>query len=82
VQTVVYKDLQNKIDFAPIDKFESIDKYLEMLPQVFLSDSIREKYNRNNITVNALREIPYYHLQPNDWDEYYKKQLNKRRTTL
>jgi hypothetical protein len=81
LQTVIYKDLQNKIDFLPIDWFGSVDEYLEKLPQVFTSDSIMEKYNRDYITVNSLRELPYYHLQPNDYEEYYKKQLNKRNTT-
>jgi len=81
LQTVVYKDLQNKIDFLPIDQFGSIDKYLERLPQVFTSDSIMNKYNGDYITVNSLRELPYYSLQPNDWEEYYKKQLSKRGTT-
>ena len=81
LQTIVYKDLQNKIDFILIDQFGSIDKYLKMLPQVFLVDSIMKKYNRDRIIVNSLRELPYYPIQPNDWEEYYKKQLDKRSIT-
>lgn len=78
LQTVIYKDLQNKIKFVPIDQWESIDKYLSMKPQIFTSDSIMNKYNRDYITVNSLHEIPYYHLQPNDYEDYYKKKVAKR----
>ena len=81
LQTVVYKDLQNKIVFLPIDCFGAIDRYVKMLPQTFLQDSIMEKYNGKYIDINSLSELPYYHLQPNDMEEYYKKQLNKRSTT-
>ena len=77
IQTIVYKDLQNKIDFCPIDQFGSIDKYLGMVPQVFTTDSIMSKYNGDYITVNSLHELPYYHLQPNDIDKCYKKWLRK-----
>ena len=79
MQTVVYKDLQNKIDFCPIDQFGSIDKYLELQPQIFTSDSIMNKYNGDYITVNSLHELPYYHLQPNDIVKYYEKRLRKSR---
>lgn len=82
LQTVVYKDLQNKIDFIPIDQWGSIDKYLETLPQVFLFDSIMNKYHRDCITVNSLHKLPYYHLQPDDCEEYYKKQLIKRNRSI
>jgi len=78
-QTVVYKDLQNKIYFRPIDQFGSIDKYLEMLPQTFTSDSIMNKYDGDYITANSLHELPYYHLQPSDIEQYYKKRLRKSR---
>jgi hypothetical protein len=81
LQTIVYKDLQNKIDFVPIDRFETIEKYVKMLPQTFLQDSIMEKYNGKYIDINSPSELPYYHLQPNDMEEYYKKKLNKRNTT-
>jgi len=81
LQTVIYKDLQNKIDFLQIDEWGSIDNYLSMKPQIFTVDSIRKKYYRDHITVNSLHKIPYYHLQPDDYDEYYKKQLAKRGTT-
>jgi hypothetical protein len=81
LQTVIYKDLQNKIVFLPIDALESIDQYLEKLPQVFTTDSIMNKYNGDYIAVNSLRELPYYSLQPNDWEEYYKKKLSQRGTT-
>ncbi|MEA3224904.1 MAG: DUF2971 domain-containing protein [Planctomycetota bacterium] len=72
LQTIIYKDLQNKIDFIPIDSFGPIDKYLDMIPQIFVADSITEK-DRDTIIVNSLHEIPYYHLQPSDWDDYYEK---------
>ena len=78
LQTIVYKDIQNKIDFLPIDSFGSIDEYLKKLPQIFTFDSIEKKYYGDYITINSLDELPYYHLQPNDLEEYYKKQLNKR----
>lgn len=81
LQTLIYKDLQNEIKFVPIDQWESIDKYLSLKPQIFTVDSIREKYYRDRITVNSLHEIIYYHLQPNVWEAYYKKQLAKRGTT-
>ena len=81
LQTVIYQDLQNKVVFLPIDRFGTIDKYLNMLPQIFISDSIMNKYNGDYITVNSLHEIPYYPLQPNDYEEYYKKQLAKRSIT-
>jgi hypothetical protein len=80
LQTVIYKDLQNKIDFIPIDKWGSINKYLSMTPQIFTTDSIIMKYFGNYITVKSPHEIPYYHLQPDDYDNYYKKQLAKRDT--
>ncbi|MFA5271637.1 MAG: DUF2971 domain-containing protein [Candidatus Omnitrophota bacterium] len=78
LQTIVYKDRQNEIDFRPIDEFGSADKYLKMLPQGFLFDSITAKYHGNYITVNSLDKLPYYHLQPKDMEEYYRKQLEKR----
>ncbi|HBG77785.1 MAG TPA: hypothetical protein DDW84_02895 [Phycisphaerales bacterium] len=78
LQAIVFKDLQNKIDFIPIDQFGTIDKYLEQLPQIFTFDSIERKYKDLYITVNSLNEIPYYPRQPNDYDEFYKKQLKKR----
>ncbi len=81
LQTIIYKDHQNKIDFLPVDSFGSINKYLSMRPQVFITDSIKMKY-RDSIIVNSLHEIPYYNRQPNDWDDYYNKQLNKRGTTI
>ena len=76
-QTIIYKDQQNKIEFISIDTFGPIDKYLEMKPQLFTFDTIKLK-NRNPLTVNALHEIPYYHLQQNDWNHYYKKQQARR----
>ncbi len=69
LQTIVYKDLQNKIDFLPIYKFGTVDKYLEMRPRVFTFDSIMAKYNRDYINIKSLNELPYYHLQPNDFEE-------------
>jgi hypothetical protein len=82
LQTVIYKDLHNKMEFLPIDEWQSIDKYLSMNPQVFTADSIREKYYGDRITVNSLHELPYYHLQQEDYDKYYKKQLRKRNTVI
>ena len=76
LQTVLYKDLQNKIAFIPIDSFGSVDKYLDLMPQVFLFDSIKLKY-KESIFVKSLQEIPYYSLQPNDVDKYYRKQQAK-----
>ncbi len=80
LQTIIYRDLQNRIDFIPIDSFGSIDRYLDMMPQVFTFDSIERKYT-DSIMVSSLDEIPYYYLQPSDWEDYYKKQLSKRKTT-
>lgn len=77
LQTVLHKDQQNKIDFMSIDLFGTVEKYLKMEPQLFTFDSIKVKY-RNSLIVNALREIPYYHLQTDDWDEYYKKQQDRK----
>lgn len=82
LQTVIYKDLQNEIKFVQIDQWESIDKYLSLLPQIFVTDSISEKYHGDRITVNSLHEIPYYHLQQDDYNEFYKKQLAKRNGNL
>lgn len=76
LQTIIYKDLQNEIDFIPISSFGTTDNYLGMMPQVFISDSIKQKY-RNAVTVESLHEIPYYHLHPVDWDEYYMKKQAK-----
>lgn len=77
LQTIIYKDQQNKIDFIPIDSYKSVEKYLEMKPQLFTFDSIKLK-DRNPLIVNALHEIPYYHLQQDDWDKYYKKQQDRK----
>ncbi len=80
LQTIIYKDQQNKIDFIPIDSYGSVEKYLEMQPQHFTVDSITGK-ERKPLIVNVLHEIPYYHLQQDDWDEYYnkhKKQQDKK----
>ncbi|MBI5677114.1 MAG: hypothetical protein HZC52_01170 [Planctomycetes bacterium] len=73
LQTIIYKDQQNKIDFIPIELYGTVDKYLEMKPQLFTTDSIKLKY-RNLLIINSLHELPYYHLQQDDWHEYYKKQ--------
>jgi len=72
LQTILYKDSQNKITFKPIDELGAIDRYLKMLPQTFTSDSIEEKYYGNYIAVNSLQELPYYHLQSSDLEEYYR----------
>jgi hypothetical protein len=82
LQTIVYKDLRNKIDYLPVEGFGPIGAYLEKLPQIFLYDSIELKYSRDHITVDSLHELPYYHLQPDDWDEYHRKQLNKKDTIM
>ena len=76
LQTVIMKDQQNRIDFVPIDYFGSTDKFLEMLPQLFTADTYEVKY-KDTISVSNLNEIPYYHIQPNDYDEYYNKQVSK-----
>lgn len=76
LQTSINKDQQNTIDFMRIDLFGTVEKYLEMKPQLFIFDSIKLKH-RNPLIVNALHEIPYYHLQTDDWDEYYKKQQDR-----
>jgi len=76
-QAIIDQDLQNRMNFVPIDSFKSIDEYLSLLPQTFINDFTKKNKYRNPLTVNSLHEIPYYHLRPNDCDEYYKKQLNK-----
>ena len=78
LQTIVLKDQQNKIDFVSIDSFGSIDRFLGMLPQLFTADSIEVKH-KDCIPVTSLNEIPYYHIQPRDYDEYYKKQVAKQK---
>ena len=78
LQTVIYKDLQDKIGFEPIDRWESIDKYLSLSPQIFTTDSITMKYHGDYITVNSLHELPYYYLQPNDYEDHHKKKVAKR----
>lgn len=75
LQTVIHKDLQNKIDFLPIDLFGPTEKYLAMLPQIFINDSIMDRYGKDYIIINSLSELPYYNLQPKDYEEYYKKKL-------
>jgi hypothetical protein len=81
LQTIIYKDLQNEIEFRPIDSFGSLEKYLKLPSQIFITDSIIKKYYKDCITINTRQELPYYHLQSNDYDEYYKKQLAKRGVT-
>jgi len=77
LQTIIMKDQQNRIDFVPIDSFGSTAKFLGMLPQLFTADAHEAKY-KEKITVSDLNQIPYYHIQPNDYDEYYQKQVSKR----
>ncbi len=77
LQTIIYKDQQNKIVFNPIESFGSVEKYLAIQPQQFTFDTIKLKH-RNPLIVNAPQEIPYYHLQQDDWDEYYKKQQDRQ----
>ena len=78
LQTIIQKDQQNKIDFVPIDNFGSLDNFLTMLPQLFTTDTIMGKY-RERIPVNSLDEIPYYHIQPKEYEEYYEKQLARKK---
>ena len=80
MQTVIYND-KGTINFLPIEHFGTIENYLSLLPQVFTCDSIDEK-PREFITVSSLDRIPYYHLQANDWDLYYKKKLAKKGTNI
>jgi len=81
LQTIILKDLQNKIKFVPIDSFGSIDKFLSLLPQLLTTDSIQAKY-KNPIPVTSLNEIPFYNIQSRDYDVYYKKQVAKRRLQI
>ena len=78
LQTIILKDHQNEIKFLPIDSFGSVEQFLSMLPQLFTADSIEAKY-KENIPVKTLSEIPYYHLQQEDYDTYYRKQKEKRK---
>jgi hypothetical protein len=78
LQTIIYKDLQNKIDFRPIDEFGSVDEYLKKEPRIFTFDSIMAKYYGDYITVNSLAELPYQHPQPEDIEKYHRKQLKKK----
>jgi hypothetical protein len=49
-----------------------------MLPQLFTADTIMANY-RDRIPVNSLDEIPYYHIQPKEYEEYYEKQLARKK---
>lgn len=80
MQTVIFND-NGKIIYIPIEHFGTKDKYLSMLPQVFTRNSTDEK-TREFITVSSLDRIPYYHLQPEDWNYYFKKQLAKKGMTI
>jgi len=75
LQTIIYKDLQNRIDFVPIDGFGTTEWYLELSPQIFIHDSIIQKYARDYINLNSHKELPYYQEQPRDLDRYYKTRL-------
>jgi len=76
LQTVIYKDQQNRIEFIPIETFGTVGKYLELVPQVFVTDYIKVERGPT-LHMSDIKKLPYYHLQPDDWDDYYKKRLSK-----
>ena len=80
IQTVILKDNNNRIELIPIDSFGPISKFLGMLPQLFTTDAYETKY-RDKIRVNSLSQIPYYHIQPKVYDDYYDKQVAKMKST-
>jgi hypothetical protein len=74
LQTILLKDKQNKMGFVPIDTFGSTDDFLKLLPQLFTADSITVE-QKMPIKIESLNELPFYHLQKNDFDEFFKKQF-------
>ena len=77
LQTIIKKDQGNKLEFVSLKEFGSINEFLSMAPQIFTFDSIATKFT-DKILVNSINEIPYYKIQPKDYDEYYQKQLSKK----
>lgn len=74
LQALIPKDGKNEIRPVPISHFGSLKNYLSMPPQLFTFDSIETEHASSpTIKVNSLSEIPYYALQKEDYDVYYKK---------
>ncbi len=74
LQAIMLKDKQNKMEFVSIDSFGNVDNYLKLLPQLFTTDSVIADH-KQPIAITSLKEMPFYHLQSNDFDEYVKKRL-------
>ncbi|MDP3981597.1 MAG: DUF2971 domain-containing protein, partial [Chlamydiota bacterium] len=74
LQALIPKDSKNEVRPRPISDFGSLENYLTMEPQIFTFDSIENNYfHEPTIKVNSLSEIPYYNIQKEDYDLYYKK---------
>lgn len=76
LQTLIYKDKNNEINYIPISEFGTLSHFLSLRPQTFTADSLMADY-RNKIMINSLDKLPYYHTQPNDYDAYYAKRKSK-----
>jgi hypothetical protein len=71
-QAIVYKNENNKMDLFPVDVFGTQERFLEMRPQLFVFDS-HEKRFRNAIKISSLEDLPYYSLQPRNWQWHFKR---------